>query len=145
MRRRPLLVAALLAPLWLAATSFAQAPAPYELIVNPSNGETALDRKFVEDAFLKKVTRWSNDAAIHPVDLPPSSPVRRAFSEQVLHRSVDAVKGYWQQRIFSGRDVPPPELGNDEEAIDYVLKHEGAIGYVAGSANLRGCRIASVR
>jgi hypothetical protein len=56
----------------------------------------------------------------------------------VLKRSVAAVRNYWQQRIFSGRGVPPPELDSDEEIVAYVLKHRGAVGYVSGSAELRG-------
>jgi ABC-type phosphate transport system substrate-binding protein len=121
-------------------------PTPvYQVIVHPSNASTSLDRKFMEDAFLKKVTRWSNDVVIRPVDLAPSSTVRRKFSEGVLKRSVEAVKGYWQQRIFAGHDVPPPELGTDDDVVRYVLKYDGAVGYVSGGANLAGAKVVSLR
>jgi ABC-type phosphate transport system substrate-binding protein len=123
----------------------ARAGPAYQVVVNPKNEETSLDRKFVEDAFLKKITRWPNDSAVRPVDLPPGAAARRAFCDEVLHRSVEAVKGYWQQRIFSGRDVPPPELGSDEEVVDYVLKYEGAVGYVSGGASLRGAKVVGIR
>jgi ABC-type phosphate transport system substrate-binding protein len=117
----------------------------FQIIVHPSNRTASLDRKFVEDAFLKKVTRWpDNDSVIRPVDLGAGSPVRRAFSESVLNRSVEAVKGYWQQRIFSGRDVPPPELDTDDDVVRYVLKYDGAVGYVSGGANLEGARVVDV-
>ena len=46
---------------------------------------------------------------IRPVDLRPNAATRRLFSERMLRRSVAAVRSYWQQRIFSGRGVPPPE------------------------------------
>jgi hypothetical protein len=46
------------------------------------------------------------------------------------------VKNYWQQRIFSGRDLPPPELDSDEAVVSYVLSHRGALGYVSGAAKL---------
>jgi ABC-type phosphate transport system substrate-binding protein len=118
----------------------------YRVVVNPANAATVADRRFLQEAFLKKVTRWSDsDVVIRPVDLPPGSPVRRAFSDDVLNRSVDAVKGYWQQRIFSGRDVPPPELDSDEEVIRYVLKYEGAVGYIAGGASPGGSKVVEVR
>jgi ABC-type phosphate transport system substrate-binding protein len=120
------------------------APA-FQVIVNPGNDLTRLDRSFVEDAFLKKITTWPDGEIIKPVDLVPDSPVRRAFSHEVLNRSVEAVKGYWQQRIFSGRDVPPPELGSDEEIVDFVLKHAGGIGYVSATAKLNGCKVVVVR
>jgi ABC-type phosphate transport system substrate-binding protein len=130
----------------LCATLFAQsAPSVYQVVVNPNNPSSAVDREFLEDAFLKKIATWPSGEAIRPVDLAPESPVRRRFSEEILRRSVDAVKGYWQQRIFSGRDVPPPELDTSEDVVKYVLRYEGAVGYVSGSAKLEGVKVVSVR
>jgi ABC-type phosphate transport system substrate-binding protein len=136
-----------LALLALCATVLAQSrpPPAYVIIVDPNNPVTSVERKFLEETFLKKITRWPNDDAMHPADLAPNSPVRRRFTEDVLNRSVEAVKGYWQQRIFSGRDVPPPEFGSDQEVVDYVLKHAGAVGYVSGAAELGPARVLTVR
>ena len=137
----------LLALFALAATVSAQETAPvaaYRVIVHPANRVTVVDRKFLEDAFLKKTTRWHHQTVIRPADLAARLPARRRFSREVLDRSVAAVKAYWQQRIFSGRDVPPPEFDSDEKVIEYVLRHEGAVGYVSGSANLRGARVVTV-
>jgi hypothetical protein len=47
--------------------------------------------------------------------------------------------------IFSGRSLPPPELGSDDEVLRYVLAHPGAIGYVSGAANLRGAKVLAVK
>jgi ABC-type phosphate transport system substrate-binding protein len=129
----------------LVATVFAQPRPVYVVITHPSNTAPVVDRKFVEDAFLKKTTRWPDGRPIRPVDLAPDSPVRRKFSEDVLNRSVAVVKGYWQQKIFSGRDVPPPEVDSDKDAVRYVLKNEGSIGYVSGSADLGGSRVLVVQ
>ncbi len=117
----------------------------YRVIVHPSNSASGVDRKFLMDAFLKKSTRWPNQELIRPVDLDAQTLARRTFSRAVLARSVSAVKSYWQQSIFSGRDVPPPELDTDEEVIKYVLKHGGAVGYVSGSANVSGVKILTVK
>jgi ABC-type phosphate transport system substrate-binding protein len=117
---------------------------PYRVIVNPKNPATSIPRAFLQDAFLKKVRHWSHDKVIQPVDLAPASAVRSSFTDEVLGRSVAAVRAYWQQRIFSGRDVPPPELTNDERVIEYVLKHEEAIGYVSGATPLGGAKPVSV-
>jgi ABC-type phosphate transport system substrate-binding protein len=117
----------------------------YQVIVNPANPITSVERRFLLDAFLKKVTRWPGDELIRPADLDVGSPVRRRFSDQVLRRSVAAVKSYWQQLVFSGRDVPPPELDTDWQMVRYVLKYPGAIGYVGLGANLDGVKIMTVR
>jgi hypothetical protein len=64
-----------------------RAPA-YQIIVNPTNAATTVEREFLADAFLKKVATWPGGEVLHPVDLAPSSSVRRSFTEEVLHRSV---------------------------------------------------------
>jgi ABC-type phosphate transport system substrate-binding protein len=117
----------------------------FRLIVNPTNPATSADRQFLLDAFLKRVTRWENGEAIRPVDLTGDSLVRRRFSAEVLGRSVGAVQSYWQQAIFSGRDVPPPELESDEAVVQYVLRYPGAIGYVSDTADVKAVNNLAVR
>jgi ABC-type phosphate transport system substrate-binding protein len=119
--------------------------ASFRVIVNPGNPTSSADRQFLLDAFLKRVTRWENGDAIHTVDLNADSPVRRKFSAEVLGRSVTAVQSYWQQAIFSGRDVPPPELDSDEAVVQYVLRYPGALGYVSDAADVRAVKILGVR
>jgi hypothetical protein len=129
----------------LAATVAAQQPnVAYRVIAHPNNPVVTVERKFLEDAFLKKITRWPNDNVIRPADLPPHSAARIRFSEDVLHRSVAAVKAYWQQRIFSGRGVPPPELDNEDRVVTYVLEHEGAVGYISQAADVRGAKVLAI-
>jgi ABC-type phosphate transport system substrate-binding protein len=144
MRRLPaILVASAIAAL---GASVSAEPRPvYEVIVNPGNSIGTVDRQLLADAFLKKTTEWPDGETMKPVDLAPASPVRGRFSEEVLHRSVAEVKGYWQQRIFSGRDTPPPELDSDDEVVQYVLKHRGGVGYVSAGAALGGARVVGVR
>jgi ABC-type phosphate transport system substrate-binding protein len=108
------------------------------VIVHPSNPLRAAERELVADAFLKRVTRWQHGEVIRAVDLRPDNPVRQRFSASVLKRSIGAVRSYWQQRIFSGRDVPPPELESDASVVAFVAKFPGAIGYVSGSTKLSG-------
>jgi hypothetical protein len=117
----------------------------FRLIVNPANPIAGVDRAFVSEAFLKKTTRWPNDELIRPVDLAPDSPTRRRFSDDLLKRSVAAVKSYWQQMVFSGRGLPPPELDNEEQVVRFVLKNPGAVGYVSGTTNLDGVKVIPVR
>ena len=63
---------------------------------------------------------------------------------RVLRRSVAAVRSYWQQRIFSGRGVPPPELDDDAAVVRYVLKYPGAIGYVTEGTPLEGAKVVTI-
>jgi len=138
---------------WLALVLVGIAAAPVgadttsevRIIVNPRNPVTALDRKFVADAFLKKVTRWPHDELIRPADLDPRSSVRRRFSDDVLKRSVGAVKSYWQQLVFSGRGVPPPELDSEDQVVQFVLRNPGAIGYVSGNTAIENAHVVPLK
>jgi hypothetical protein len=144
MRARLVIVIAVVAALSAVARAPVAQPPAYRIIVHPSNPETADSRRFVEDAFLKKVKSWPNGEVIRPADLTPNAPARRRFTEEVLKRSIEAVRAYWQNLIFSGRDVPPPELDSDAEVIGYVKKYTGAIGYVSASAPLNGTKVVSI-
>lgn len=116
----------------------------FRVIINPANPTTTIDRKALAELFLKRSTRWSNGEVVRPVDLDAESALRKKFSTEVLSRSVPAVKSYWQQVIFSGRDVPPPELDSDEEVVKFVLKNVGAVGYVSGTTPLNGAKVLTV-
>jgi ABC-type phosphate transport system substrate-binding protein len=129
----------------LLLTSGAGPRGGYLVIVNPDNPRTSVDRQFLEDAFLKKVTHWPEDGEIQPVDLAPTLPTRRQFSEDVLERSVEEVRTYWDQRIFSGRDVPPPQLDDDQQVVAYVASHPGAVGYVSSGTDLKQTKVVDVR
>jgi len=128
----------------LSRRAAAEAP-PFRLIVHPDNPQASAARDFVADAFLRKTTDWPDGQGIRPVDLPASSGTRIRFSESILKRSVAAVKHYWQQIIFSGRGVPPPELESDAAVIGYVLQNRGSIGYVSGTGDLGKAKVLSIR
>jgi ABC-type phosphate transport system substrate-binding protein len=120
-------------------------PPAYRIVVHPGNPAGTIERRMLEQAFLKKIKTWPSGETIRPVDLEPSSPVRQRFTAEVLRRPIGAVRAYWQQCIFSGRNVPPPELDNDEEVLSYVSKYAGAVGYVSGHAALSGVKEVSVQ
>lgn len=139
--RRATVFAVCLCLVWLSAVlAHAEDPA-FVMVVHPSNPASSVERAFLSDAFLKKKTRWPDDEAIYPVDLRLNSATRQHFSKRIHARSVAAVRSYWQQRIFSGRGVPPPELEDDSAVVRYVLKHPGAVGYVRGDTPLKGVKV----
>lgn len=136
-----------LACIWfclVAALAHGESTSAVRVIVNAKNRATHLDRRFVAEAFLKKVTHWDEDQAIQPVDLGQRSAVRDRFSHDVLERDVASVRRYWAQQVFSGRGVPPPEVSNDADVVKYVASHPGGIGYVAAGVDLSGVKIIEV-
>ena len=123
-------IALLLAAVTPTGVAGAQA-APFKLIVNASNPVATLTREQVAKLFFKKQRAWPSGEAAVPVDLTEQSPARQAFSTQVLGKDAAAMKGYWQQMIFTGKGVPPLEKATEAEAIAFVAATPGAVGYVA--------------
>ncbi len=118
-----------------AAARPAAGPA-FVVVVHATNPSAALPRDQVARLFLRKVKRWPNGAPAEPVDLAPGAPARDQFTRRVLGKSVATVRAYWQQRIFSGAEVPPPEKAGEADALDFVRTHPGAVAYVSGAVPL---------
>jgi ABC-type phosphate transport system substrate-binding protein len=142
-----LLVLSGLSMLLLAAPTVGanEAPTGFVIVVHPENPAGNAPRYFVAQVFLRTVTRWQSGELIRPVDLAPGSTTRAQFSQHVLKRSVLAMRNYWQQRIFSGRDLPPPELDSDAAVVRHVASNRGAIGYVSATAKLDGVRAITLK
>lgn len=128
---------ALLALFLLLTVSAAHA-ASVKVVVHTSNDSDSISKAKVADLFLKRVTRWENGRAVTPVDQSEKSPVRTAFSKELLGKEVAWVKSYWQKMIFSGRATPPAELPSDREVLELVRTNPDAIGYVSDAATLPG-------
>jgi hypothetical protein len=110
--------------------------AGFVIIVNQSNPANELQASQLSKIFMKRVVTWVGGAEIMPVDQLAESQVRRAFSEAIHGKPTAPIVAYWQQQIFSGRSIPPPERRSDEEVILYVQENQNAIGYVSGLAKL---------
>lgn len=124
------------APLWAQGGG-------YKLVVHASNPVTSVTKDDLARIFLKKSTKFSNGHKASPVDLPLTSPVRDSFSKGVLGKSAAAVNSYWQQQIFSGKDVPPP-FKNEDAAISFVLSNPDGIAYVSATADTAGLKVITI-
>jgi len=131
--------AALLAALVLAAALPAGAD-DFRVVVHRDNPVGHLSTAQVSRLFLKKTLRWPEGRPVLPVE-PASPRLRQQFARTIHERSLDAVKSYWNQLIFSGRDVPPLEKPDDAGVLAYVRAEPGAIGYVSSGADVSGVKI----
>ena len=119
-------------------TAAAQAADSFVVVVNASVAGTTVRRTDLAAVFLKKALRWGDGSPANPVDQSGTSPVRKGFSESVLHMPVMGVVQYWGKQLVSmASSVRPPTVkGSDEEVMAYVAKTSGAVGYVANGTAL---------
>lgn len=125
-------VVTLAALLWLAPPNVAPEPV-VRVIVHPSVATARITRNAIASAYLNGSTRWGNGQAVVPVDQSVQSPVRAAFSTDVLTQPVAAVQAHWSRQILTGQGRPPVVRVTDEDVVGFVSKTPGAIGYVSPS------------
>ena len=136
----------LAAGLLVGATAPEPAPAQeFAVIVNAANPVSSLPKEEVAKLFLKKSVSWQSGATVAAVELPMTAKTREAFARDVLGKTLAQVKSYWQQQIFSGRDVPLPEKPTDDDVVAFVRANPNAIGYVSKGAEIgRGVKVISL-
>ena len=127
-----------------AAQSGAQDASAYKVIVNPANATTQVSRLKVGEMFLKKAARWPDGAPVMPVEPSAKTPIRQRFTLEIYGKQVIAISAYWQQMIFGGKAIPPPEKSSDVDVVAYVRDTPGAIGYVWAGADTSGVRVVAV-
>ena len=138
MHARILFAAALMA---LASPALAEG---FKLVVHASNPVERLSKDQAAEVFLKKVTRWSSGQVVHVVE-PAEASVRSAFYRNVAGKSPSAVKAYWNQLIFSGREVPPVSKTSDADVVAFVRSNPGALGYVSAGADAHGVKTVELK
>lgn len=117
----------------------------FKVIVHPKNPITSIDRTLLRNLFLKKSLEWEHGEIARPVDLAPKFSVREQFTRKVLRKTPAQLKTYWNQQIFSGKGVPPPEVDSTTDVIRFVLANPGAIGYLPADVDPRHAKVLEVR
>jgi ABC-type phosphate transport system substrate-binding protein len=143
MTRRPFITLVALTVLLVLAAPFAHADG-WKVIVHPSNPATSISKPRLSRLLLKSATTWDNGNKVLPVDQRVTSSARDAVSRAVHGKSARTIKNWWNQQIFAGKGVPPPELASDAKVLAYVLGNPGAIGYVDGATATGDAKVLTI-
>lgn len=128
--RRPTQILSVLVLLALALPRAWAVERPFAVITAPGATNHHLTSDTVALIFRRKQNYWENGTRIQPVNLPPTHPLRRAFSQSILGHSPEALEDYWREMYFHGV-LPPYVLASEEAVILFVSSTPGAIGYVS--------------
>ena len=135
-------VVAATAAIAMAAPRAAQAQ-DFKVVVNSANAVDALTADEASKIFLKQAPKFANGTTAAPVD--QKGAVRASFTKAVHGKAVAAVDTYWQQQIFSGKEVPPAVKNSDDDVIAYVKSNPGGIGYVTAGASTAGVKVVAIK
>jgi ABC-type phosphate transport system substrate-binding protein len=100
------------------------------VIVGKNPPHIAFDRANLEDIFLRHIQVDDERAALVPLNLSSTEPLRIAFSLSLLGERPEALQRYWTERYFHGIS-PPYTVHSEESMLRFVAETPGAIGYVA--------------
>lgn len=103
------------------------------VIVHPSNN-ASLSAKDVERIFLGKAKSFPGGTDAKPLNLVETATARSEFDENIIGRSTAQISAFWSKQIFTGKGMPPDEVGSDAEMLEMVSNNPNAIGYVDSSA-----------
>ncbi len=99
------------------------------IVSSHAHDAQAIDPGMLRNIYLKKIFVDPQGHAYIPVNLPPDSRLRQAFSRAAIGMSELRLQNYWNQQYFQGVS-PPYVLGSEAAVVEFVAKTPGAIGYV---------------
>ncbi|MGO9445051.1 MAG: hypothetical protein ACLPXB_09775 [Thiobacillaceae bacterium] len=111
---------------WITA---AQGEEAIAVITGPTPPSIGFDHSNLQDIFLKRIRVDEARAALVPLNLAPTHPIRRAFSMSLWGEHPEAMQRYWNERYFHGVS-PPYSVNSQESMLRFVANTPGAIGYV---------------
>ena len=113
--------------LWAAPTLAAD----FVVVVNPGVNVTQLTKEDLKRIYQKEKTQWTGDGTIIPFDQSASSPVRAAFSKDVLGETVAEVQNFWINKKMTGGVAGPKVFRSPTLVKKFVARTPGAIAYLA--------------
>ncbi|HUQ02082.1 MAG TPA: hypothetical protein VM261_06265 [Kofleriaceae bacterium] len=117
----------------------------FRIIVHPDNPVTEVGAELLRSAYLKRSGAWPGGATVRPLDLGSRGGVRASFAQRVLRKTPAQLRSYWNQRIFSGKGTPPPQVDTAAEAIAFVLSQPGGVAYIPVGVDPGGAKIIELR
>lgn len=75
------------------------------------------------------------------LDYAEGEALRAEFTERVLGKNEQQLRGYWTRMIFTGKAQPPRTVSSTDDMMRLVATTPGAIGYVESSRPLPGVKV----
>ncbi|GLQ96376.1 phosphate ABC transporter substrate-binding protein [Dyella mobilis] len=123
---------------WACALALAAGAMPafagIAVVVAAGSSAPSMSKDQVSELYLGKSSAFPGGGSAKLYDLPESNPVREQFYQKLSGKSASQVKAVWSRLIFSGKALPPKELGSDAEVKKAVASGGTSIGYIDSSA-----------
>ena len=102
------------------------------IIANINVPTSEISKEDVSYIFLGKKHFWGNDTRIQTAYVLDKGEFSFIFFNAYVEKTYKKFKRYWLKKIFAGYGAAPKSFKDSTSVIDFVSKHEGAIGFYIG-------------
>ncbi len=101
------------------------------IVTNKGVGKSELKKDEIRKIFTGKMFKWSDSLKINVVILRRDSEVHKEFVQTYTGKSPSQFERWWRNMVFTGKGSMPKIFNSEKELLDYIIKTNGAIGYVS--------------
>ncbi len=123
------IIAAILIMLLGMTTSAMADELPVMLIVSADNPINEISRSELKRIFLGKTRKWSHGEHVF-ITINANESALEKFCRTIVQKTPRQFSMYWRKQLYSGHSMLPTQCEDDEQVLDYVAKHSGAIGFI---------------
>jgi hypothetical protein len=117
--------------------------ADVKVIANNSVAASSVSVGDLKDVFLLDKDSLGG-SHVEPV-LQNAGATHEAFLKAYLGKSNPVLQAYYRSLVFTGKASMPKVTAADAEAVAYVSKTKGAVGYVSAAASTDGVKTLEVK
>lgn len=111
-----------------------------QIIVNPAQVGTPIDRTLLRAMFTMRVRQWPDGTPVRVFVLPDQNDASALFCREQLGTYPYVMRSTWDRLVFTGTGLAPTVVGSEREMRERVRSTPGAIGYVRSGDTSDGRR-----
>jgi TonB family protein len=117
--------------------------ASVKIVANRSLTADSIAASELRSIFLAQRNSLHDGSHVQPV-FEKSGPAHQAFLRDYLKEDNETLQAQYYTLVFTGKASMPKTFSTDAEVLAYVARTNGAIGYVAASANTDAVKVLEV-
>ncbi len=113
----------------LAGLSLPAASADLVLVTAASSPIAGLSRDEAEQLYLGLRTTLNNGTPVKLIDMPAGD-LRDRFYLRLTGKNPNQIRAHWSRQVFTGRALPPREIGNNKDLDSILDRSSETIAYL---------------
>ena len=110
-------------------SNYAYANDSVVVIVNKHSAIDTLNAQQIRNLYMGDSRHSPQGEKITVINQRQLTPEKKQFFAQLIQKKPSQYHAYWARLLFTGKAVPPRELENNIEVIEYVAANKNALAY----------------